>query len=119
MSYARLLRRRHVEPLREDAPIAEIISYMAAVVEENGYLDHLTAGCMIAVRFGHDYTVREPILQKNGEPLRGSDGKILNHKFLHPEILRAFKRATSDTVVWERNARAWRKHKSPPPVSTK
>jgi hypothetical protein len=115
MSNARLLKRTDVEPLPKDAPVNEIASWMAVQVEERGVLSHWDAAWAIYMQFGREYTYEEAILKRNGEPLRAKRGKILQEKYLHPDILRAFKQLTLDTVIWERDAHAWRKRKSPVP----
>jgi hypothetical protein len=113
MSNARLLRRTDVKPLPKDARVNEIVSWMAAQVEKIGVLSHWDATFHVGIRFGDGYTYKEPILKHNGEPLRTESGKIAQEEYLHPDILRAFKRLTLDTVIWEKDAHAWRKRKSP------
>jgi hypothetical protein len=113
MSNARLLQRTDVPPLPEDAPVDEIAQWLAREIEEVGDLTHLTAVFSMRFKFGSQFTFREPIYNRRGEPLRDKRGRIRMLERIHPDILRALKRLTKNTVVWERNARGWRKRKSP------
>jgi hypothetical protein len=113
MSNARLLRRTDVPPLPEEAPVDEIAQYLAREIEEAGHLTYWTAVFSMRFKFGSQFTFSEPIYNRRGEPLRDKRGGILMLERIHPDILRALKRLTKNTVVWERNARGWRKRKSP------
>jgi hypothetical protein len=114
MSNARLLQRTDVPPLPEDAPVDEIAQWLAREIEEAGHLKHLDATLLMAVKFGSQFTFREPIYNRRGEPLRDKRGRIIQKdRRIHPDILRALKRLTKNTVVWERNACGWHKRKSP------
>jgi len=109
MSNARLLRRADVPPLPEDAPVDKVAAHMAELVEQTGYLQHAMASIFIAVEFGQRFTYDETVYDKHGKPMRDRRGRIVHTSLIHPDVLRAFKRLTLKTVVWEKDARAWRK----------
>ena len=114
MSNERLLQRTDVPPLPEDAPVDEIAQWLARGIEEAGHLEHSEAVFYMELKFGSQFTFREPIYNRRGEPLRDKRGRIIQGgPRIHPDILRALKRLTKNTVVWEKDARGWHKRKSP------
>jgi hypothetical protein len=113
MSNERLLQRTDLPPLPKDAPVDEIAQWLAREIEEAGYLQHGIAMLLMTVKFGSQFTFREPVYNQRGEPLRDMGGRIIQRERIHPDILRALKRLTKKTVVWERNARGWHKRKLP------
>lgn len=86
--------------------VDEVARWMAAEVERTGYLSHDDAALKIwqerDFRFAHW-----------SEELDGR-GRSRPVRKLNPNILKAFKKLTSKTVVWEKDARAWRKRRSLP-----
>jgi hypothetical protein len=113
MSNARLLQLTDVPPLPEDAPVDEIAQWLAREIEKAGHLRHREqAVLLIRLEFGSQFTFSESIYNRRGEPLRDKRGRILKRTLIHPDILRAFKRLTKNTVVWEKDARGWHKRKS-------
>jgi len=90
--------------------------WMAAEVERVGYLEHQTAAREICDKEGiwwgqlvhrENYAEREVRTNRFGHIYRAKA-----RLRIRPEVLKAFKRLTSKTVVWEKDARAWRKRKS-------
>ena len=113
MNNARLLQRTDVPPLPEDAPVDEIAQWLAREIEEAGDLTHAMAVFLMKFKFGSQFTFDEPIYHRSGEPFRDKRGRIHARELIHPDILRALKRLTKKTVVWEKDARGWHKPKSP------
>ena len=113
MSNALLLQRTDAPPLPEDAPVDEIAQWLAREIEEAGDLTHGTAVFLMKFKFGSQFTFHEPIYHRSGEPFRDKQGRIQTRTRIHPDILRALKRLTKNTVVWEKDARGWHKRKSP------
>ena len=113
MSNTRLLQRTDVPPLPEDTPVDEIAQWLAREIEEVGDLKHGHAVLLMKTEFDSQFTFREPIYNRRGEPFRDKQGRIQTRTRIHPDILRALKRLTKNTVVWEKDARGWHKRKSP------
>ena len=85
--------------------VTEAAEWIAAEVERNGYLEHDAAALAIWERFGFTFAYWSEESDKQGKSRR-------RVRRLHPAVLKAFKKLTSNTVVWEKDDRAWRKRKS-------
>jgi hypothetical protein len=94
------------------AAIDAIVEWLAAEIERRGYLNHdAAARGVIGVVDGlglqwWSVCDRQESYDKRGRPA----GCVFR---LHSDVLRAFKKRTGKTVIWEKDARAWRKRKSP------
>jgi hypothetical protein len=82
----------------------EAAKWMAAEVERAGYLEHDAAALAIWERFGWGVAYWSKDFDKRGKSRRV--------RRLHPDLVKAFKKLTSKTVVSEKDDRAWRKRKS-------
>lgn len=88
----RQLGTQYVMPMSDVTP-EEIAQWMADRLEQQGSLDQADAVDEIAKRFGEQFTY----LNDSGNPA------------IDRRVLRAFKKVTGDTVVWERWDFCWRK----------
>ncbi len=86
------------------AKVDDIVAWMTAEIERNGYLEHDAAALSVWERFGFGFADWTEVNDKHGRRQRV--------RRLHPDIVREFKRRTSKTVVAEKDDRAWRRRKS-------
>ena len=84
--------------------VTEAAEWIAAEVERTGYLEHDAAALAIWERFGFTFAYWSEEFDKRG--------KSRPSRRLHPDLVKAFKRLTSKTVVSEKDDRAWRKRRS-------
>jgi len=89
------------------ARVRAIAELMLREIEGTGYLNHDAFALTIweMPEFGPWFCRWDTVYDKRGRCHRV-------HR-LSPEILKAFKRLTGNSVVWEKDNRAWRKRKSP------
>ena len=94
------------------ARVRAIAELMLREIERAGYLNHHAFALTIweMREFGPWYCRPDKAYDKRGRCHRV-------HR-LSPDILKAFKRLSGNRVVWEKDNRAWRKRKSPPPCGS-
>jgi hypothetical protein len=98
--------------------INAVAEWMAAEVEWVGYLSYETAAREILEKYRYGWSGTSPIyletyFEREVRTNRfGHDYRAPPRLRIRPEVLKAFKRLTSKTVVSERDDRAWRKRKS-------
>jgi hypothetical protein len=85
------------------ASVRAIAERILREIETNGYLNHDA----FAHRIQFEFCDWAQVYDK-----RGRSHQVRRLKL---EILKEFKRLTGNSVVWEKDNRAWRKRKSPPP----
>lgn len=71
----------------------DIAAWMVSELERDGLLEHQTVVYAIEKKFGGEFTP----LNENGNPS------------IRRDVLNAFSKLSSETVVWEREERLWRK----------
>ena len=111
MVKAHFLRRADMPPLPDDVPVDEIARWLAQLIEQDGHLQHQMAAVLASQRYyEHECTYYEPgewwLYRSRKHDRRGG-------KRLHPDILRALKKLTGKSVIWEKDCRGWHKRKSP------
>ena len=85
--------------------VTDAAEWIAAEVERNGYVEHDAAALAIWERFGFTFAYWSEESDKK-------HGRSRRVRRLHPDVVKAFKKLTSKTVVSEKDDRAWRKRKS-------
>jgi hypothetical protein len=87
----------------------EVARWLAAEVERTGYVEHAAAVWQACGRFGNRLVIN------CGQDVwvEVSRGKFeqRGRPYFHPEVLKAFKQLTGNSVIAEKNDRAWRKRK--------
>jgi hypothetical protein len=91
------------------ARVRAIAELMLREIESKGYLNHDAFALSIWEKpeFSFGFCGWDEVYDKRGRRHRV--------RRLKPEILKEFKRLTGNSVVWEKDNRAWRKRKFPPP----
>jgi hypothetical protein len=96
-------------------PVDEIARWLAQLIEQDGHLKHDMAAIRASERYGRECRYDEPGKR------RYRHGKLKSYwpdKYrFHPDILRALKKLTGKSVIWEKDCRGWHKRKSPGLVS--
>lgn len=73
--------------------VSDVVLWMKEAVKTDGFLYQDVAASEIGSRFGEEFTY----INENG------------NLAIQQKVLRQFSKATSETVVWERGQRMWRK----------
>jgi hypothetical protein len=80
--------------MSEDDPTFEqVAQWMVNELNKQDYLDQQTAAFEISSRFGEQFTYTN------------DNGNLA----INIDVLTAFKKLTSNSIVWERGTRTWRK----------